>query len=339
MLTPTRLPGHPAEPRRVLRIAVIGAGAAGAMAARALSDHGHTVDVFEKARGAGGRMATRRAGALRFDHGAQYLTLRDPRLDGLRAAWTEAGVLAAWRADPDPARTRWVGVPGMSAPVRHLLGELPVHYGVEILSMRRHDGRWRLACTAGAVKGAFDVVIVAIPAPQARVLLRDLAPWADALAAVAMAPCWAVMAAGAGILPDGPPGDVDGGFPAGAPLSWAAHDAGKPGRDRSSGTWVLHASGPWSRTHLEADGAWVAATLWQWFAGASGAAVTAPAFLQAHRWRLARVLEPVGRECLWDAALALGACGDWCLDGRVEAALLSGAAMARRVMEDAPEPP
>jgi renalase len=337
MLTPSRLTGHPAEPRRVLRVAVIGAGAAGAMAARTLSDEGHAVDVFEKARGAGGRMATRRVGPLRFDHGAQYLTLRDPRLDGLRAAWTGAGVLAAWRADPDPARTRWVGVPGMSAPVRHLLGEVPVHYGVEILSMRRHNGLWRLACAAGGAPGPFDAVIVAIPAPQARALLRGLAPWADAMSAVAMAPCWAVMAAGAGLLPDGPPGGADGGFPAEAPLSWAAHDAGKPGRDRSTGTWVLHASVPWSRAHLEAEDAWVAATLWRWFAAFSGAAVAPPAFLQAHRWRHARVLEPVGRACMWDATLALGACGDWCLDGRVEAALLSGAALARRVIEDAPD--
>jgi predicted NAD/FAD-dependent oxidoreductase len=336
MLTPTRLPGHPAEPRRALRVAVIGAGAAGAMAARTLFDQGHTVDVFEKARGAGGRMATRRAGPLQFDHGAQYLTLRDPRLDELRTTWTEGGVLAAWRADPDPARTRWVGMPGMSAPVRQLLGEVPVHYGAEILSMRRHDGLWRLAGTAGELRGAFHAVIVAVPAPQAWALLREVAPWASALPAVAMAPCWAVMAAGAGNLPDGPPGGAEGEFPAGAPLSWAAHDAGKPGRDRNAGTWVLHASVPWSRAHLEAENASVAATLWQWFAAFSGADGTPPTFLQAHRWRHARVLEPLGTECLWDAALALGACGDWCLDGRVEAALLSGMALARQFMEDPP---
>jgi predicted NAD/FAD-dependent oxidoreductase len=66
--------------------------------------------------------------------------------------------------------------------------------------------------------------------------------------------------------------------------------------------------------------------------------VTLPTFLQAHRWRHARVLEPLGPECLWDAALALGACGDWCLDGRVEAALLSGKALARQFMEDPPNP-
>ncbi len=44
---------------------------------------------------------------------------------------------------------------------------------------------------------------------------------------------------------------------------------------------------------------------------------------------------PLGEDCLWDPTLALGACGDWCLAGRVEAALLSGAALAGRLMVQA----
>ena len=40
---------------------------------------GWAVTVFDKGRGPGGRLATRRADDLRFDHGAQYFTARDPR--------------------------------------------------------------------------------------------------------------------------------------------------------------------------------------------------------------------------------------------------------------------
>lgn len=42
------------------RVAVVGAGLAGLIAARAMADVGHTVAVFEKGRGLGGRMASRR---------------------------------------------------------------------------------------------------------------------------------------------------------------------------------------------------------------------------------------------------------------------------------------
>ena len=48
----------------------------------------------------------------------------------------------------------------------------------------------------------------------------------------------------------------------------------------------------------------------------------------AHRWRYASVAEPLGTPFLRneDASLYLG--GDWCLQGRVEAAWQSGTALA-----------
>lgn len=55
-------------PRSVL---VVGAGVAGLVAARTLADHGVDVTVVDKARGVGGRLATRRLGdGASFDHGA-----------------------------------------------------------------------------------------------------------------------------------------------------------------------------------------------------------------------------------------------------------------------------
>jgi len=336
MLTPTSLRRHST---RSLRIAVIGAGAAGAMAARMLSDHGHVVEIFDKARGAGGRLATRRTDSLQFDHGAQYLTLRNPQLESLRAAWIESGVLAAWQEQADPARTRWVGVPGMSALARHLLGELPAHWTTEIRALHRLQHRWRLDDAEDNAHHGFDAVVVAIPAPQARLLLRGPASWHDALAAVEMAPCWAVLAAGVELPQHRYRGISELELPAGTPLAWAARDASKPGRDPSAATWVLHADEHWSRAHVEAERAWVAATLWQSFASVAGAFPAAPPYLDAHRWRHARVVQPLGRPFLWDTQTRLGVCGDWCLAGRVEAALLSGAALARRIIADAPARP
>ena len=59
------------------RYAVVGAGLAGLAAARALVAADRAVDLFEKSRGTGGRVATRRALGTTFDHGAQYFTVRD----------------------------------------------------------------------------------------------------------------------------------------------------------------------------------------------------------------------------------------------------------------------
>ena len=53
-------------------IAIIGAGMTGVVCARNLKDAGYETIIFEKSRGIGGRMATRRTSeGLQFDHGAQ----------------------------------------------------------------------------------------------------------------------------------------------------------------------------------------------------------------------------------------------------------------------------
>ena len=59
-------------------VAIVAAGMSGLACARTLTDQGYAVTVFEKSRGVGGRMATRRTQHdITFDHGAQYFTTRD----------------------------------------------------------------------------------------------------------------------------------------------------------------------------------------------------------------------------------------------------------------------
>jgi predicted NAD/FAD-dependent oxidoreductase len=100
---------NPGDARdRAPRIAVIGAGLAGAVAADRLARAGAAVTVIEKSRGPGGRAATRHRDAWRFDHGMQYFTARTEPFRRAVAAWQDAGVVATWTprleaAAPDSA--------------------------------------------------------------------------------------------------------------------------------------------------------------------------------------------------------------------------------------------
>jgi predicted NAD/FAD-dependent oxidoreductase len=119
-------------------------------------------------------------------------------------------------------------------------------------------------------------------------------------------------------------------------LSWISHDGGKPGRAATAAaplaTWVAHASASWSRKHLEASAEDVAPALLAALAGALELDLPPPVHLAVHRWRYAKVERALGEPCLYDPDLGIGACGDWCLGPRLEAAYLSGAAMAERVL-------
>jgi len=79
-----------------MRIAIIGAGVSGLCAARKLKDAGLSVSLFDKSRGAGGRLSTRYAGEHEFDHGAQYFTIKDPKFKEIVDAAHQAGAVGRW---------------------------------------------------------------------------------------------------------------------------------------------------------------------------------------------------------------------------------------------------
>jgi hypothetical protein len=192
----------------------------------------------------------------------------------------------------------------------------------------RDGDRWRLADAAGGRLGEYDALVLALPAPLAAALIDPAAHrFASRLREVAMAPCWAVLAAFDAPL------EVpwDAAFDAAGPLRWLCRDSSKPGRAPGE-RWVLHASAAWSERHLEEAPEAVARALLDAFAGSAGAPAPAPAALVAHRWRHAATLRPLGEDCLFAPETALAACGDWCLDGRLEGAFLSGVAAAGRLL-------
>lgn len=327
-------PAGPNPSGSTLRVVVLGAGLSGLACARALADRGCDVVVLEKSRGAGGRAATRRDGGWRFDHGAQYFTVRDERFARRVRAWCDAGLVARWngrvavvgggRVVPkDDGRERWVGVPGMSALGRDLATGLDVRFGSRVTAVVADGGGWRVELEGGPDAGRFDAVVVSAPAPQTAGLLAAAAPdLARQAAEVPTEPCWALMVGFGGPLGAG----FDGGFVDGGPLSWIARNGSKPGRPDAE-AWVVHASTAWSAAHLEDDDGGVEGALLDAFAEAVGRRPE-PVFRAVHRWRFAQPPTPLPVRCLVDAAARVAACGDWCGGPRVEGAFLSGLAAA-----------
>jgi renalase len=295
-------------------IAIIGAGLAGLTAARLLTEAGRGVRLFDKGRGVGGRLATRRishAGATHsFDHGAQYVRAEGPGF---------ATLLEAMQARPWPDSLRRVAAPGMSSLGRAMAGGLDVATAREVRALRRAEEGWFV--THEVEEGPFCAVLVTTPAPQAIPLMAPHAPGlAQRLSVIRYAPCWTVLAAFAARLPL-PDTLRNRGI-----IGWAARDSSKPGRDASQENWVIQANSAFSARQLEDAPDQVIAPLLT----ALLPSAPAPLFAAAHRWRYALLQAPLGEPCLWDGAL--GYASDGCLAGRAEAAFDSGTALARRVL-------
>lgn len=320
-----------------MTIAVIGAGLAGLGAARALAARGRQVVLFDKGRGPGGRLSTRRAetplGELAFDHGAQYLTARSEGFRAVMEDLVDAGAAARWAgrlvalaADGTPTplspEPRYVGTPGMSAIVRALADGLDINWSCRVSEVRPDPSGLRLGFEAGMGSDPYDAVVCAVPAEQAVALLETSSPALAAEAAGARsAPCWAVMAAF-----DAPVAlPYDGAKLDAGPLAWVARNSSKPERPPGE-TWVLHGSPDWSAEHLEADPDKVADVLLTAFRELTGA--PAPVFTRTHRWRYAQIVTPADTPAAFDPETRIGVCGDWRIGPRAEAAWLSGEALA-----------
>lgn len=315
-----------------MRIAVIGAGVAGLACAGELAAAGHDVTVFEKARGPGGRLSSRRTDRGAFDHGCPVLA---------RGAWLlEFAPLGLRFGDFAHGE---VPVPRMSALPRALADGLDVRAGVRVARITREGAAHVLADDDGAALGTFDRVALTAPAPQAAELLRGVAPGlAERAAAVAYDPCWAALAAWDAPLPI-----TEDWLRAGDPavaVARAARESAKPGRDAGE-RWTIQGGADWSRERLEDDSGGVARDLVAALGESAAAVLPPPAMLTAHRWRFARVTAPLGDPCLVTGDGEIGAGGDWCApppapldpgvlqaEPGVPEALHSGRALARALL-------
>lgn len=332
----------------ISRIAVIGAGISGLMAARTLQDHGLPVTVFEKSRGLGGRMATRRTDFphASFDHGTQYFRARDQRFQRYVDSWLQEGLIARW---PDAslgdgqrivtmddgtigplvdAEASYVGVPAMNSLCKHLADALDIQKQTRIGEILPDGPGWHLWDEAGENLGQFDRVIVAIPADQAVLLLRHDGRLVEKIKNVNFHPCWSAMVAFEQPLTN----DWVGAFPQKSSLAWVARNSTKPKRNSAFEHIVLQGTADWSAANEGSPPNAIAEELLLEFWRVSGIAPAEVSYMNAHWWKYSTPCHKQIDGCYLDDSKTVAVCGDWVLNGRVEGAFLSGMAAAGRIL-------
>ncbi len=345
-----------------LSVAVVGAGIAGTTVAHALGRAGHAVLLFDKSRGPGGRLATRRlswvdqrgqAATTQLDHGAHGFTARSAAFLAFAESAVQAGWLAEWRpilaADSIPRTDNdiwYVPVPDIPSLFRHFLQDVPATWLTTVDTLHKGPLGWQVQ--AGGVRHAsvFDAVVLALPPAQAAPLLHPhRLDWARHASVAPMQPCWTLMGVTDDLQPE--PGWDLARPPAGLLAGVVRNDA-RPGRTRVSGQahWVAHARSGWSRRHLEQPAAWVQQQMQTAVAECVGRPVDW-LHCTVHRWRYALpaawATAPAAA-CWWDAEQGLGVCGDFLGGCGVEGAWLSAQALAEALLQSAlvgalPPPP
>lgn len=306
-----------------MNVGIVGAGIAGLACADQLARAGIAATLLDKGKRPGGRLSSVAFDGLAWDIGAQYFTPRDDRFAAAAQQWQRQGLVAHWPAAGEGAL---IATPAMAALVAAQCAAHDVRFGMQVQLVERGIAGWFLS-GPGFCEGPFDAVAIAVPAEQAAPLLalHDL-DLAGEAAAVRSMPCWTLMAAF-----DSPVADVPDVLRDRGAIAWAARDNAKPGRGDAE-CWVIQASAEWSLANLERDAGDIAPAMLALFAHEAGSGIPEATFAKAHRWRFAFPFGQRGQP-LWNARLALGACGDWCGAGMIEGAWLSGTDLGRTIVQ------
>jgi len=302
--------------------------------------------VLDKARGLGGRAATRRWADRPVDHGAQFFTARGERLEALTSSWLAEGWLRVWTRGfgqykqgtfqglREDGHARYAPSGGMNLLGKALAQGLEGQFESEIVRVERRTSTWLLEDASG---NTFEdeQVVFNLPAPQLVALLEPVCQTSPhptlhglyhTLEPVRLSPTFTLMLA----LERDLKVDWKAAQSASHPIGWVSRDHTK----RAEGalpTLVIHASNEWSGENLELDKAEVERQILE-HARELLSDPLEHTYSQLHRWRYATPEVFYPDKCFWDAELGLGWCGDWCGTARVEGALESGWALAERIL-------
>ena len=317
------------------KVAIVGAGIAGAALSRRLVDAGMDVTVFEKSRGTGGRLSSARLGTVSGDLGCDYIEAQSDVFQSYLNGLASQGVVTRWEpavadfnGEEKGARPLWVAPGRNSALTRHLLS------GAKLVAETRIGVIWPdregvlLRDDQGQSLGYFDSVICTAPAPQSVPLLEAKTRFAQVADRAITLPAW-VKLFELNCLPEKLKHSalIEGGHPDFERLVVESSKAG-----RSGVVLKLQMTQAWTEANLSLSQETVSSVISELFEDWLGESVD-EIRSRTHRWLYCSTSQPEPKsDVLWDEELSIGACGDWVNESGVEGSWLSAQRLADRVL-------
>ena len=159
---------------------VIGAGISGATIANLLSKK-HSVDLYDKGRGPGGRASYKRIkGKIGFDHGTQYFSPKSKNFKNFIRGLIKKKVLKIWRGNhvflnqkikENKKHIKIIGKNGNNDICKYLLKKIKCNYQREVKKIYYKDKYWFLIFNDGTIRSYRNIVITC-PFPQLKSLLK-----------------------------------------------------------------------------------------------------------------------------------------------------------------------
>jgi predicted NAD/FAD-dependent oxidoreductase len=216
----------------------------------------------------------------------------------------------------------------MNSIAKYLSQELTVKLSLRVHSMRRKHNKWYLEDDQGNPVGEYDWVISTIPAEQASELLPSALPFYPKIGAVKMKGCFSLMLGFENALPL----EFDAAQVHGEDIGWVSVNSSKPSRNDAF-CLLIHSTNEWADKHMYDDRDQVAKHLCNQTSDIIGHELSKASHQSIHGWRFANIEKQARETHFIDTVQNIAVCGDWFIQGRVEAAFTSGFEAANNILK------
>ena len=316
---------------------VIGSGISGATIANLLNKK-HNVDLYDKARGLGGRSSFKRLDKIRgFDHGTQYFSPKTPEFKRFTKKLIEKKILKIWEGNhkflsdkkkENKKHVKVIGRKGNNDISKYLLKNVRCYFQSELKKINFQNRKWNLKFNNGEIRN-YENLILTCPFPQLKKLSKKYIKNSFMKEKIKMD-------ANITILIEIKKTNI--GYSSflfnDRVLGWAGYENSKKRFKSKSDLWTLQSTFNWANKKINQNKVLKknnAKILINKFFKLTGIKRTKVLFSLNHGWKYSSNSKPLKLKSYWNSRLNLGVCADWFNGPRLESGWISANDLYKKI--------
>ena len=321
---------------------IVGSGIAGSTIANLLSKK-YSVEIFDKARGPGGRASNRRYKKdLRFDHGLQYISPKSKEFIRFILDLEKKKILKKWQGnhldftfEKKDELPKYIGVKGNNAIPKYLIKNIKANFQSLVTNIKFNDNYWEITIN-NKDKINFKNLILTCPYPQLINLCSKYLPKKFINSKIDMAPNITVMLSYKSKSKLG----INSIKFNDDKLAWAANENSKERFKSNETLWTLQYTEKYSKKIIELfknNKNYYLKEIIKEFENLIGFKVKDLIFKNIHGWRYAYNLQSKNLNQYWIGKYNLGICADWMTGPKAENAWLNANTLFKQIKKNPPK--
>ena len=321
---------------------IVGSGIAGSTIANLLSKK-YSVEIFDKARGPGGRASNRRYKKdLSFDHGLQYISAGSKEFTKFILSLEKKRIIKKWEGnhldftfEKKNKLPKYIGAKGNNAISKYLINNIKANFKSLVTNIKFNNNYWEITIN-NKEKINFKNLILTCPYPQLINLSSKYLPKQFVKSKIKMIPNITVMLSYKNYSKI----NINSIKFRNNFLAWAANENSKERFKSRETLWTIQCTIKYSKKIIncfkENKQSYIKKIANE-FENLIGYKYKDLIFKNIHGWKYAYVTKNKKLNNLWTKKFNLGICGDWISGSKAEDAWLNSNLLFQKIKKNPPK--